>query len=102
MKFYCELNKQFYDTPEECEAAEAKLLEAKDKEKRIKEEDEEVLAALRKDMAAAREECKKADNAFMTARKAFNKCAEDYYHKYGQLPKGYSLNIEEALKFFFS
>ena len=45
MKFYCEENKTFYNTPEECEAAEQAIREARAAKDMEKEEDEKNVVA---------------------------------------------------------
>lgn len=66
MKFYSELTKEFYSTPEECIAAEEDLKMREEAEKRKAEEFEQMKEARRKNLEAAAEEARAAQERYQT------------------------------------
>lgn len=75
MKYYSEVTKMFYDTPEECKEQEEKVLA----ERKAKEEKEKALKAEREARA------KEVEEAFDKAFDLLDKFSEDY--------RGYNLTI---------
>ena len=66
MKFYSELTKEFYSSPEECVAAEEELKAHEEAEKRKAEEFEQKKEARRKDLEAAAQEARDAQKRYQT------------------------------------
>lgn len=66
MKFYSELTKEFYSTPEECMAAEEDLKMREEAEKRKAEEFEQMKETRRKELEAAAKEARDAQERYQT------------------------------------
>ena len=87
MKYYCEENKTFYDTPEECEAAEKQFAE-KDVERKQDEENLGILIAELEELESKEREYHKEATK---VRVAYSKSITDYMRKYGTIPSGVKL-----------
>lgn len=66
MKFYSEMTKEFYSSPEECMAAEEELKVREEAKKRETEEFEQKKEARRKDLEVAAKEAKDAQEHYQT------------------------------------
>lgn len=66
MKFYSELTKEFYSSPEECVAAEEELKAHEEAEKRKAEEFEQKKETRRKELEAAAKEARDAQERYQT------------------------------------
>ena len=66
MKFYSEMTKEFYSSPEECTAAEEELKAREEAKKRETEEFEQKKEARRKDLEVAAKEAKDAREHYQT------------------------------------
>lgn len=88
MKFYCEENKTFYDTPEECAAAEQAILEARAAKDLEKEEDEKTFLEVVDNLHTLLEEQKKIDKEVAAARELYYRHRNNFINKYHTLPKG--------------
>lgn len=89
MKYYCDLNKTFYDTEEECAAAEQELLAANSAKECKKEADYRELCQYRTEMKEAQGRYDEACRAFNEARKLYDDKTVDYVNKYNELPEGF-------------
>lgn len=101
MKFYCELNKTFYDTEEACAAAEQELLEAQCAKEREKDTDYQELCQCRQEMMEAQARHCEASRAFSEARKIYDRKAASYINKYSELPEGF-ISPDAIWKFIFN
>lgn len=66
MKFYSEMTKEFYSSPEECMAAEEELKVREEAKKRETEEFEQKKEARRKELEAAIKEAREAQERYQT------------------------------------
>lgn len=76
MLYYSEMTKKNYKTEDECRAAEADFLSAREKEKRAREEK----AAARKEKAAQIEAARKE---MVSAQNKYKELIEDFVKNYG-------------------
>ena len=76
MKFFSDITKRFYETPEDCMEAESAAL----KEKEAAENEKRKAAEMRKNRAA---EVEKARDDYLNARKVYNDLLKKFCADYG-------------------
>lgn len=83
MQYYSNITKQLYDTPEECEKAEAKVVKAREDKKLAEQKKSEERKVRAKAIEDAYQEFTDAQKIASEKRKAYQKLLDEFVKDYG-------------------
>ena len=90
MKFYSELTRKVYDSPEDLEKAELKLKEEQEKAKKAAEEAKAKREALAAEKEARAKEVEDAYKEIVKAQKKYNELKNQFIKDYGRFWMSYT------------
>lgn len=100
IRYYSDLTKNYYETPEEATQAEEALIAEKKNKENEKQLHLDTLRGLWDDMEAGRKKANEATKHYNEDRDIFIKSVVDFHKKYGYIPDEY--RSYSPLTMFFS